>query len=52
MPAIRVELDPDVHRELKSSCALRGVTIPKLVSDIIKRYLSQTRKVRQSDESK
>jgi len=36
-----VELDPDIHRELKIHCTMKGIWISELMRDLISRELAK-----------
>ena len=45
-----VELDPDIHRELKIHCTMKGIWISELMRDLISKELTCSKNV-QTKES-
>ena len=44
MEMLHVRLKSELHKELKASCALQGITITSLIKTLVEEYLSDYKK--------
>lgn len=44
MEMLHVRLKSELHKRLKASCAIQGITITSLIGELVEKYLSKDTK--------